>query len=502
MLKDVILIVDTKTISWLKGKARDEMIGFALNSCKVIADDVWTQIESWVQTSGAVPSIFNMPGTWDPSKCAEVVHQAKNEYKNLDIAVRTGTTGFGGKIAVALCMDNSSPEVKHIKPTVQKDAETGSSQLKWYFAKSERKHVRQVIAILPAEAEVPACVGSLVSGGAVGLAFLKATWAATALFLDGDTPESEGPFVFAKATNVVEALKHEPVSVAFAFYRMRSGGLFQLFVQVDSPSVRSQIGDRYVSERTFDLDSKEDMELIERLISRNQLEICFVASGAKGPCTGFFGLRTDFSQTTRDILRRELDDLVSYHRGLPERNPQSAIAQYNSENPMEDTPVLAPQLESSKFTGITEEEAVNKIVNGGIARESIHDVTISRSEKDKVSEGRGKNPDEAAANAKSNIPPEARDIRGPEVIRQPENDSVDLEAQTEEKAREKWHSIKPDDAQLVSLRCVTAPKRRFLGIGRRVGVWQASWSRPAVSRFSYRLPAEVTVTWFKQTQLG
>ncbi len=105
-LRDVILVVDAKTLEWLKGKSRDEMIGFALNSCKVIADDVWTQIESWVQASGAVPSIFNMPGAWDPSKCAEVIHQAKSEYKNLTIAVRTGTTGFGGKIAVALCMND------------------------------------------------------------------------------------------------------------------------------------------------------------------------------------------------------------------------------------------------------------------------------------------------------------------------------------------------------------------------------------------------------------
>jgi hypothetical protein len=106
MLKDVILIVDTKTLEWLKGKSRDEMIGFALNSCEIIADDVWTKIESWMHKSGAVPSIFNMPGTWDPSKCSEVIHQAKKEYKNLAIAVRTGTTGFGGKIAVALCMDD------------------------------------------------------------------------------------------------------------------------------------------------------------------------------------------------------------------------------------------------------------------------------------------------------------------------------------------------------------------------------------------------------------
>lgn len=497
MLKDVILIVDTKTISWLKGKSRNEMIGFALSSCEVIADDVWTQIGSWMQTSGAVPSIFNMPGTWDPSKCAEVIHQTKNEYKNLDIAVRTGTTGFGGKIAVALCMDDSSPMVEHNKPSGQNDAETGSSQLKWYFAKSDRRHVRQVVAILPAEAQVLARVGNLVSGGAVGASFLSATWAATAVFLDGDTPESEGPFVFAKATNVVEALKHEPVSVAFAFYRMKSGGLFQLFVQVDSPSVRSQIGDLYVSERAFDLDSKENLELIKRLISRNQLEICFVAPGEKGPCTGFFGLRAEFPQNVRDMLSRELDDLVSYHHGLPARNPQSAIAQYNSENPMEDTPVISPELESSKFTGITEEEALNKIVNGGIARESIHEVTTSRSEQEKVSDGRGKNPNEAAADAKSNIPLEALDIRGPEVIWQPEKDNVDVEAQTEEEAREKWRSQKPDDAQLDSFSCVTAPKRRFLGIGRKVGVWQASWSRPAVSRFRYRLPAEITVTWFK-----
>jgi hypothetical protein len=271
-------------------------------------------------------------------------------------------------------------------------------------------------------------------------------------------------------------------------------------VQVDSPSLRSRIGDRYVSERAFDLDSKEDIELVTRLISRDNLEVCFVAPGSKGPCTGYFGLSADVPQVVRNALQRELDGLISYHRELPSRNPQQAIAEYNNENPMEDTPVLSPQLESRKLSGKTEEEALDEVVSSGIARESIHEIRTTRPEREKVAEGEGNNPEEAIANAKSDIPPDAVDIGPPEMVREAEHGTVEIQAQSEEEARERWESQKAKDATLDDLICMTQPRRGFIGIGRRLGIWEVTWSRPSVVRFSYRVPAEVSVTWLKQTE--
>jgi hypothetical protein len=226
---------------------------------------------------------------------------------------------------------------------------TNSSNAQWYRAKNDAKHVTQIVAVVPAQAEVPPRVGNLIPGGAPGIAFLKATWATTAVLLDGDTPEKAGPFLFSKATNVVEVLKGQPVTIAFAYYKFLSAGLFQIFVQVDTPSVRSRINDRYVSERLFDLDDTENINLIRRLCSREILEVCFVAPGTKGPCTGYFGLSAAVPGSVRSALLKELDSLISYHNGLQSRNPERAVAQYNSENPMEDTPVLSASYTVENF---------------------------------------------------------------------------------------------------------------------------------------------------------
>jgi len=217
---------------------------------------------------------------------------------------------------------------------------------KWYFAENTTKHVRQLVLVLPPESEVAPRVKNVVSGGPAGVAFLSATWSATVAFLDDQPPELEGPYVFAKATKVVETLRHQPVSVAFAFYRMKLGAVFQVFVQVDTPEVKSAIGDRYVAERPFDFDSADEMKMAQALISRDVFEVCFVAPGQSGPCTGYFGLQVAMPQAVRERLQKELADLVTYDKGLSGRHPKGAIDQYNRENPMEDMPVLPAPAEA------------------------------------------------------------------------------------------------------------------------------------------------------------
>jgi len=210
---------------------------------------------------------------------------------------------------------------------------------KWYSAISTPKHVRQVVVILPPQSEVPSRVGNLIAGADI----MMANWAATSIFMTGDTPEAKGPFVFAKASGVVEMLKGYPASVAFAFYRLNYGGVFQLFVQVDSPKVRAKAGYPYLAEHSRWLDEQEDCRLIEALINREKLEVCFVAPGNSGPCTGYFGLQVNLPQAAKDTLRQEWNELLVYHKGVSNRNFQAALDQYNRENPMESTPVLPPQ---------------------------------------------------------------------------------------------------------------------------------------------------------------
>lgn len=216
----------------------------------------------------------------------------------------------------------------------------------WYFAKSDSKHVNQVAITLPPQAEIPPRVGNLVAGGG----FMQANWAATALFMPGITLEAQGPIVFAKASGIIEMLKGHPASVAFAFYRLGRGGIFQIFVQVDTPQIRAKAKNSpFLTEHSRWLDEEEDCRLIEALISREKLEVCFVAPGNNGPCTGYFGLQVGLPQALKDILRQEWKDLLAYHKGVSNRNYQAALDQYNRENPIESPPVLpSPKVESRK----------------------------------------------------------------------------------------------------------------------------------------------------------
>jgi hypothetical protein len=250
---------------------------------------------------------------------------------------------------------------------------TKSDNAVWFRGKNDAKHVTQIVAVVPAQNVVPPRVGNLIPGGAPGVAFLKATWATTAVLLDGDTPEKAGPFLFSKATHVVEVLKGQPVTIAFAYYKFLSAGLFQIFVEVDNSMVRSRINDRYVSERLFNLDDTEDLDLIRRLCSREILEVCFVAPGTMGPCTGHFGLSAAVPKSVRSALLEELDSLISYHNGLQSRNAEHAVAQYNSENPMENTPVLWRDLERMDTKVYDERQTeVSPGNDGGFAPRKAH----------------------------------------------------------------------------------------------------------------------------------
>lgn len=206
----------------------------------------------------------------------------------------------------------------------------------WYFAESQAKHVRQVVVTLPPQAEVAPRVENLVGGGA----FMMANWAATVLFMPGDSHESKGPFVFAKGSGLVEMLKGRPVTVAFAFYRLRMGGVVQVFVSVDSPEVRAKAGYPFLAEHAGWLDEDDDRRVVDALIDRNGLEVCFVAPGQNGPCTGYFGLSVELPAECREALKNEWDGLLAYHKDVPTRDFRGSLDQYNRENPMEDTPIL------------------------------------------------------------------------------------------------------------------------------------------------------------------
>lgn len=221
------------------------------------------------------------------------------------------------------------------------------TQTAWYIVTSDAKHARQIVINLPADARVP----SRVEGCFVG-PMSRATeqnWAAMTLFMSGDTPDRKGPFVFAKANGVVELLKECPARLAFSFYRYRAGGLLQIFLHVRSRAVEEKARSPFIVENGHWPDADDTRKLIPELITREHLEVCFLADGPVGPCQGYFGLRVPLSQEVRTALSEEWKALNEYHSSMPgaRRSHQDAMSQFESENPMEQNPVLeqtaAPQ---------------------------------------------------------------------------------------------------------------------------------------------------------------
>jgi hypothetical protein len=223
--------------------------------------------------------------------------------------------------------------------TAEPDRESLSPYAKWYKVTNGAKHVCQIVICLPPEALVPPRVtGSLIHG--VGL--MAQQWAGVTLFMSGETPEEKGPFVFSKANNVIEAIKGHPAKVAFSFYHFRSGGLLQIFVYVDSPVVKARAGYPFITENGHWPDNADTIAIIPALLDRKELDVCFVADTPSAPCQGQFGLRVTIPDGCRRALKGRWKALIKHHFGIPgsRRELQDAMREFESENPMEDNPVL------------------------------------------------------------------------------------------------------------------------------------------------------------------
>lgn len=171
-------------------------------------------------------------------------------------------------------------------------------------------------------------------------AFMRANWAAIVIVPSG----SSNPAIFAKATGAVEMLRGNSAEVAIAYYHLRHGGLLQVFVRVDSQGVKQKFGYPYLSEHPLWLDDEKDFKTIDSFLSSEKLQLFFVAPGEDGPCTGYFGLENELPIDCREFLKRELLAMRKYHGGIHNRNFDLCLQQYNSENPLEQSPILQEQI--------------------------------------------------------------------------------------------------------------------------------------------------------------
>lgn len=154
-----------------------------------------------------------------------------------------------------------------------------------------------------------------------------------------------------------------------------------------------------------------------------------------------------------------------------------------------------PPLRSRKFYGQTVDEAKAAAQAAGIPPGKVKELKVTRTVRDDTVKGEG--PDAAAAinAAKGRVPSAAFDVGAAEVFATGEKGQLEIKAQSEGEARNDWRIEAPPGASLDACECQVAPKSGFLGIGQRLGIWRMGWSTPFRAKVSYKLPAEVTLTY-------
>ena len=215
---------------------------------------------------------------------------------------------------------------------------TACSARSWYSEEDESRHVRQVVIACPGDVAVPPRVdGSLISGE-----ILPRNWAGMALFLPGTRSSRHAPVIVSKANGIIEAIRGQDVTLAFGFYRLRAGGVFQIFVAVDSPSVVERVGQPFITENPHWLGSDDTLALITALLNGNEMEICFIADEPLFPSRGQFGIKVKIQRDCREMLLRYWAELTGYHRQIPAglRDWGLALSQFEAENPSEMNPIL------------------------------------------------------------------------------------------------------------------------------------------------------------------
>jgi len=213
----------------------------------------------------------------------------------------------------------------------------------WYLAESVQKSVQQVVLVTPTEPEGRSSDAREFMPSPDALMRLQAAnWGAAVMQLPGSSSEGDGgAIVLVKASDdLLSTLRGQPVCAAFAFYSMRAGGLFQVFVQATSPEVERHTGTSFIVEAAYFLQEVEDRELLEGLLGGSKLRLRFVHSGESVGLSIRFELEFELTHECREKCMQEWTGLVRHHSSVSGPNAQSCLDQYNAENPVDLSPVL------------------------------------------------------------------------------------------------------------------------------------------------------------------
>lgn len=219
----------------------------------------------------------------------------------------------------------------------------------WYIAEDARKNVRQVVIDAARPQPVDSRLGVL-RLDAPYRTLMTNLWAVGFFRREGDP----GAYLLLRADGQTTRLKGRPFRVAFAFYRMKAGGLTALFVDFPGLTIATAPSAPFVLFETIrGLDGDDERQRIRDAIDAPRLHLCFaegegpgddLASGllAGGPLDALYDVLIDLDPTCRDALTGEWASLLDYHDALSgdRRDFQASVRQMQRENPLDRNPVL------------------------------------------------------------------------------------------------------------------------------------------------------------------
>jgi len=235
--------------------------------------------------------------------------------------------------------------------------------MNWYQGEDKPKSVREIIIDVPSPKAVDPKFGMMFLGEKYHILRTN-IWVTGYFRMDNE----KGPFLLLRADDYTEKLKNQPFRVAHCFYRMKTGGLYAIFIDFPKLKILDVPSSPFVMfEMIRGIDMKDERERIYDGINRSNLHICFAEGD--GPGEEFDGMWSGGSinaaydviikidEDCHKALNQEWKSLMNYHKSLSSRtrNFDKSVQQMQNENPISRNPIIKKKESKHEETTIKDD---------------------------------------------------------------------------------------------------------------------------------------------------
>lgn len=248
---------------------------------------------------------------------------------------------------------HDQPDYKTEDSTTDKSSESLSGT-NWYFAENKSKGLRQIVFDISEDMIKETKFGSLILA-AKYRNLMEKGWATGFFRLEGD----RGPFLLVRADDFAEEIRKSKIKLGISYFRMDAGGLFGIYVYVDSEKLRKERDNPNVYfEIAYGLDESGSVDLMTDFLNKDQLELILADKNDRSSYNfidtssgGFkssvaplckYDITISLDENSKKILNDELKDLKNYHSSVHsgKRNFQASVQQLWNVMPEMDNPIL------------------------------------------------------------------------------------------------------------------------------------------------------------------